>query len=118
LTVLFFCPCARFFDSGTYAPEVDTHLELVLPALRAANPETVVQVRDGGVWRDFTEVRRRSPLSSERVTCRRFLLLLARGGACAALQTDDHSETEVDSLLGVSYLRPGDAWEVSRSVSQ
>jgi hypothetical protein len=29
------------------------------------------------------------------------------------VQTDDHSETEVDSLLGVSYLRPGDAWEVS-----
>ena len=46
----------RFFDSGTYAPEVDTHLELVLPALRAANPETVVQVRDGGIWRDFIEV--------------------------------------------------------------
>ena len=28
------------------------------------------------------------------------------------IETDDHSETEVDTLLGVSYLRPGDAWEV------
>ena len=39
-----YTPFQWFFDSGTYAPAIDTHLEEVIPALRAANPDVVVQV--------------------------------------------------------------------------
>ncbi len=36
-------PCAGL-DSGTYPPGVDTHIEEVIPTIRAANPTVVVQV--------------------------------------------------------------------------
>ena len=64
--------CLRRLDSGTYATAVDTHLELVIPQLRAANPEVVMQVRglggclgEGPVWRG------RDPLLRQRfeITC-------------------------------------------------
>lgn len=48
-------PDHYWFDSGTYPPEVDTHIEEVLTTLRTQNPNVVVQVRDGGVWHDYIE---------------------------------------------------------------
>lgn len=69
-------PDHYWLDSGTYPPSVDTHIEEILPTLRAANPDAVVQVRDGGVWKDYVE-------------------------------TDDHSEDDAHSLMGVSQIRPG-----------
>ena len=45
-----------WFDSGTYPSDgVDTHLELLVPSLRASNPEVVMHVRDGGIYHDYVE---------------------------------------------------------------
>ena len=76
-----YSPDHLWLDSGTYPPNFDTHAELVVPLLRAANSEALLQVRDGGVWHDYVEI-------------------------C------DHEEADAHSLLGMSYLRPGDQWEV------
>lgn len=74
-------PDHYWIDSGTYPPMVDTHLEQLVPIMRGANPNAVMQVRDGGVWHDFIE-------------------------------TVDHSENDAHDLMGMSYIRPGDVWEV------
>jgi alpha-L-fucosidase len=50
-----YSPSHYWYDSGTYPTAIDTHLEQIIPALRAANPEVVVQVRDGGIHHDYTE---------------------------------------------------------------
>ena len=50
-----YAPDHFWFDSGTYPPEVDTHIEMLVPAMRAANPNVVLHVRDGGVWHDYVE---------------------------------------------------------------
>jgi hypothetical protein len=50
-----YSPDHYWLDSGTNPPEVDTRLEEVVDALRAANPAAVMQVRDGGVWHDYVE---------------------------------------------------------------
>lgn len=45
-----------WFDSGTYpSAGVDTHIELLVPAMRAANPDVVLHVRDGGIFHDYIE---------------------------------------------------------------
>jgi alpha-L-fucosidase len=45
-----------WFDSGTYpASGVDTHIEQLVPAMRAANSEVVLHVRDGGIYHDYVE---------------------------------------------------------------
>jgi alpha-L-fucosidase len=45
-----------WFDSGTYPSDgVDTHIEQLVPSLRAANPEAVLHVRDGGIYHDYVE---------------------------------------------------------------
>ena len=48
-----YSPSHFWFDSGTQPPKSDTHLELLIPAMRAADPSVVVHVRDGGVWHDY-----------------------------------------------------------------
>lgn len=49
-------PDTWWFDSGTYPSSgVDTHIETLVPEMRAANPLTVVHVRDGGVFQDVVE---------------------------------------------------------------
>ena len=48
-------PDHYWFDSGTYPPQVDTHIEEVVPIFRQANPNVVVHVRDGGVFHDYVE---------------------------------------------------------------
>lgn len=50
-----YAPDHFWFDSGTYPPEFDTHLEDLAPEMRAANPDAVMHVRDGGVWHDYVE---------------------------------------------------------------
>jgi alpha-L-fucosidase len=50
-----YAPDHFWFDSGTYPPAVDTHIETLVPAMRAANPNVVLHVRDGGVWHDYVE---------------------------------------------------------------
>lgn len=51
-----YAPDTWWFDSGTYPNAgVDTHIEEVVPELRAANPNTVIHVRDGGVFQDVIE---------------------------------------------------------------
>jgi alpha-L-fucosidase len=50
-----YAPAHYWLDSGTYPPAVDTHVEEIMKSIRAASPEVVVQVRDGGVWHDYTE---------------------------------------------------------------
>lgn len=48
-------PDHYWLDSGTYPPNVDTHIEQVVPQIRAANPTAVVHVRDGGIYHDYAE---------------------------------------------------------------
>ena len=43
-----YAPDHFWFDSGTYPPEVDTHIEQLVPEMRSANPNVVLHVRDGG----------------------------------------------------------------------
>ena len=51
-----YAPDHFWFDSGTYPSDgVDTHIELLVPSLRAANPEVVLHVRDGGIYHDYVE---------------------------------------------------------------
>ena len=76
-----YAPSHWWFDSGTYPPGVDTHLEQLIPTLRASNAEAVVHVRDGGVWHDYVE-------------------------------SGDHSEISVDSIIGLTYASVGDKFEV------
>ena len=54
-------------DSGTYPPNVDTHLEEIVPALRAANPEVVLHVRDGGVFHDYVSTGDHSEVSVDAI---------------------------------------------------
>lgn len=45
-----------WFDSGTYPwAGVDTHIEELVPSMRAANPDVVLHVRDGGIYHDYVE---------------------------------------------------------------
>ena len=53
--------------SGTYPPSVDTQLEAVIPALRAANPEVVMHVRDGGVWHDYVSTGDHSEVAVDEI---------------------------------------------------
>lgn len=48
-------PSHWWFDTGTAPLTSDTHLEQVVPYMRAAAPDTVLHVRDGGVWHDYVE---------------------------------------------------------------
>jgi alpha-L-fucosidase len=80
-------PTHAWFDSGSYPPAVDTRLEQMAPTLRAANPEAVFQVRDGGIWHDYVE-------------------------------SVDHSETDAHALLGMSYFKIGDPWEVPGTLGE
>ena len=50
-----YAPDHFWFDSGTAPPNVDTRLEELVPKMRAANPDVVLHVRDGGVWHDYIE---------------------------------------------------------------
>lgn len=55
--------------------------------MRAANPEVVVHVRDGGVWHDYIE-------------------------------PNDHSEDIVASILGLSYAKAGEKFEVPGTLGE
>ena len=49
-----YAPSHFWFDSGT-SGKVDTRLEELVGSMRAANPDVVMHVRDGGVWHDYIE---------------------------------------------------------------
>ena len=52
-----YAPDHYWLDSGTYAPKYDTHLEVFASGTaRDANPASVMQIRDGAVWRDYVEI--------------------------------------------------------------
>ena len=55
--------------------------------MRAANPEVLVHVRDGGVWHDYIE-------------------------------PNDHSEDIVASILGLSYAKAGEKFEVPGTLGE
>lgn len=62
-----YAPSHFWVDSGTYPPSVDTQLEAIMPALRAANPEVVVHVRDGGVWHDYVSTGDHSEIAVDAI---------------------------------------------------
>ena len=73
-----YAPDHFWVDSGTYPPSVDTQLEQVLPALRAANPDVVVHVRDGGVWHDYVSTGDHSEVTVDEILVR----AAGPGGLC------------------------------------
>ncbi len=85
--LLAYSPDHWWFDSGTAPPAIDTRLEELVPAMRAANSATVLHVRDGGVWHDYIE-------------------------------PEDHSEAIVAAILGLSYARAGDKFEVPGTLGE
>ena len=82
-----YAPDHFWFDSGTTPPSIDTRLEELAPAIRAANPTAVYHVRDGGVWHDYIE-------------------------------PNDHTEAIVGAILGLSYARAGDKFEVPGTLGE
>jgi alpha-L-fucosidase len=60
-----YAPDHFWFDSGTESPAVDTHLELLNPAMRQANPEVVMTVRDEAVFHDYVQTNDHSEACAE-----------------------------------------------------
>lgn len=50
-----YAPDLFWFDCVNPVPVMDTKLEALTSAARAANPDVVITTRDGGLWQDFVE---------------------------------------------------------------
>eukprot|EP01043_Picozoa_sp_COSAG02_P038697 COSAG02_NODE_3003_length_7572_cov_5.390740_2_plen_410_part_00 len=57
-----YAPDTFWFDCSNSPPNTDTHLEAVIDTMRKANPDVVINIRNG-MWSDYTE----SPDQSERL---------------------------------------------------